>query len=81
MKDYGKQYSMIQPKEIESTDSDVFLASNITSYETEVDGHTITKYEYNLVSYDKNEFLELQNEKIASLEQELQATKILLGVD
>ncbi len=81
MTNYGKQYSMTQPKEIEITDEFIFLAKNITQSTLDIDGHEVVQYEYDLTSYNKNEFFELQNEKIQALEQELQATKILLGVD
>ena len=81
MINYGQMHSMVRPKEIEITDTAVFIANNITSNEVEIDDHNVVEYVYDLISYDKNEYLEVQNEKIASLEQELQATKILLGVD
>ena len=81
MKDYGKVYSSIRPQDIEITDSAVFLASNIETYSKEFDGHTQEGYEYNLVEYTKDEYLLNQSNKISSLEQELAAAKILLGVD
>lgn len=81
MKQHGKVYSSTQPNAIEITDNAVFFASNIQSYSRTIDGHTQSGYEYDCTEYSKDEYLILQNEKIATLEQELQAAKILLGVD
>ena len=76
-----KVRSTIQPRPIEITATSVFIASNIIPYEEEVDGHILRGYEYDCTEYTKDEYLLHQNEQIASLEQELAATKILLGVD
>lgn len=81
MTNYGQKHSMTQPIAIEFTENKVFVAKNVTSAETDIDGHTVTEYTYDFISYDKDEYLMAQNEKIIELEQELQATKILLGVD
>ena len=81
MKNHGKIYSSTEPQEIEITGSSVFIASNITSYSKIVDGYEINGYEYDCIEYSKDEYLALQTNKITSLEQELAAAKILLGVD
>ena len=89
MKDYGRIRGPVQPQATEITQSSVFIASNIASY-TDVLHlfplffsfcNTISGYEYNYIEYTKDEYLLQQSIKIASLEQELQAAKILLGVD
>lgn len=76
-----KVRSSIQPQEIEFLPNLVLIASNIAPYEEEVDGHILSGYEYDCEQYTKDEYLLIQNQKIANLEQELQAAKILLGVD
>ena len=76
-----KVRSSIQPQAIEFTSTSVLVASDITPYEEEVDGRTLSGYEYNCTEYSKDEYMALQATKISSLEQELQAAKILLGVD
>ena len=81
MKDYGRIRGSIEPQTIEITPSSVFIASNVTTYTEDIEGHTISGYEYNYIEYTKDEYLLQQSTKIASLEQELQAAKILLGVD
>lgn len=81
MKEYGKVYSSIQPQNIKITDNAVFIATNVESYTKTIDGHTQTGYMYDCIEYTKDEYLIIQNSKITALAQELQAAKILLGVD
>ena len=81
MKQHGKVYSSIEPQAIEMTENAVFIASNIEPYTKEIDGHTQSGYQYNCTEYSKDEYLLYQSNKIATLEQELAAAKILLGVD
>ena len=76
-----KVRSSIQPPEVEFLQDKVLVASNISTYEEEVDGRTLSGYEYDCEEYTKDEYLALQTNKILALEQELTATKILLGVD
>lgn len=81
MKYYKKLRSSIRPKDIEITANSVLIASNITPYEETVDDHILSGFEYEGTEYSKDEYLLMQIEQIASLEQELSAAKILLGVD
>lgn len=81
MINHGIQYSIAQPQAIEITPDAVFVATNITPYSKEIEGHTMNGYQYNYVQYTLSEYLALQNTNIASLQEELQAAKILLGVD
>ena len=76
-----KVRSLVQPKEIEITPNYVLIASNITPFEEEVDGRISYGYEYDCQQYTKDEYLIHQGEIIAELASELQAAKILLGVD
>lgn len=81
MKEYKKIHSAVRPQEVEITPNAVYIAKNITPYEEIIDGRTITGFEYDCIDYTKDEYLIHQNEKINSLQEELQAAKILLGVD
>ena len=81
MINHGTQYSTTQPQAIEITTDSVFVASNITPYSKEIEGHAMNGYQYTYTQYSLAEYLALQNAQIASLEEELQAAKILLGVD
>lgn len=81
MINHGTQYSSTQPKAIEITDKFVFVAKNITPYSKEIEDHTISGYQYDYIQYTIDEYLSEQNTTIISLQEELQAAKILLGVD
>ena len=76
-----KVRSSIQPPAIEFLPNKVLIASNVVAYEEEVDGRILSGYEYDCEEYTKDEYLAMQTDKIDSLEQELAAAKILLGVD
>ena len=84
MVNYGKVKSSIRPQEIELTSDKVFVASNIEEYTENVDGREITGYQYDCVCYSKDEYILLiaQNSaNITALREELEAAKILLGVE
>ena len=76
-----KVRSSVRPQEVEFTANSVLVASNIEPFEEVVGDRTLSGFEYECTEYTKDEYLMLQNSKILSLEEELQATKILLGVD
>ena len=76
-----KVRSSVQPQPIEFVGNSVLVATNVTTYEEEVDGRILSGYEYDCQEYSKDQYMLLQDEKIASLGQELAAAKILLGVD
>ena len=80
MKSYSNIHSRIEPVAIDVTKNQVFINKNIHTFSTEeFDG-----YEYDVEVYDKDEYLALliQNQTdVESLKEELEATKILLGVE
>lgn len=73
--------SAVRPKDVEIMANSVLVASNITPYSEEVDGRILNGYEYDCTEYSKDEYLLMQAGKVASLEEELSAAKVLLGVD
>ncbi len=81
MKRYEKVHSKERPKDIEITANAVYLAENVTPYQDVIDGQVVEGYEYTYIEYSRDEYTIYQDSKIASLEQELAAAKILLGVD
>lgn len=81
MKNYGMVYGSTEPQPIEITSTSVFIASNIEQYQEEIDGHQISGYKYNYVEYSKDEYLLQQTNSLIELQEELTATKILLGVE
>ncbi len=84
MKTYNFTYSTIEPPKIDITATKVFIASDIQEIEREVEDTIEHCYQYTLTEYDKDEYLTIlsQNQQdIAALQEELQAAKILLGVE
>ena len=81
MKVYQKLRSSVRPQDIEITANSVIIASDITEYEETINGYTLSGYEYKGTEYTKDEYLALQFSKIASLQEELAAAKVLLGVE
>lgn len=80
MIDYGTQRSTVKPLELELTETKVFVASNITPVnepDTE-DQPGFTGYEFDLVEYDKDEYIKLQAEHNAALEQQMTDTQLAL---
>lgn len=81
MINYGRIKGQVEPPEIEMTDTSVFIASNIEPYTETIDDVTINGYEYDYISYTKDEYLLQQNQSIRALQEELAAAKVLLGVE
>ena len=80
MIDYGKQKSTVRPEELELTETKVFVNSNITEVnEDETDGQPgFTGYEFDLIEYTKDEYIKIQAEKNAALEQHVTDTQLAL---
>lgn len=84
MINYGQVKSSFRPQEIELTSNKVFVASNIEEYQDIIDGKEINGYQYNYICYSKDEYILLMaqnNSDITTLREELEAAKILLGVE
>ena len=80
MKDYGKVRSTVRPEEKVIDEFSVWIASDIQGVaEAGIDDQEgFTGFEYNLVQYDKDEYIKLMDEKNASLEQQMTDTQIAL---
>lgn len=73
-----------RPDEIAVTSNNVMVASNIHEYTETIDEYTMSGYEYDYDIYTKDEYIAYmanQAKKIQELQEELAATKILLGVE
>lgn len=84
MVDFGIVKSDTRPQEIEFTNESVFVASNIEEYQDTADDYEIFGYKYHYVQYTKDEYIQKLVEEradIIALQDELEATKILLGVE
>ena len=72
------------PNSVEIFSDQVFVPKNIHEFSKITDDGTITGYEFDCDVYTKDQYIILmaqQTNRIAELEDELAAAKILLGVD
>lgn len=84
MTNYGKVKSTFRPLEIEFTSNAVFIASNIEEYTETIEDKIINGFQYDYIRYTKDEYMMLltqKTEEINNLREELEAAKILLGVE
>lgn len=84
MKHITNIYSNGIPNSVEIFNDQVFVPHDIHEINEETADGTITGYEFNCDIYTKDEYITLmaqQTARIAQLEDELAAAKILLGVD
>lgn len=80
MIDYGKQRSTVKPEKLELTETKVFISSSIKEVnEPETDEQPgFTGYEFDLIEYDKDEYIKLQAEKNADLENEITQAQVAM---
>lgn len=73
MKQYGTQRSTVKPEDVEITESKVFTYENITEIKVKnpESEDEVTMYEFTLTEYDKDEYIRIQAEKNASLEEQM----------
>lgn len=80
MKNYGISYSTEKPQELQILETKVFEYKNITE-QTKIDPMTeekIIEYSFELIEYDKNEYIEIIDAKNKELEDELTSTELAL---
>lgn len=80
MTNHSKQRSTVQPLEVELTETKVFVASNIIPVNepgtNEQEG--FSGYEFDLLEYSKDEYIQLQADKNDFLAEELTNTQLAL---
>lgn len=74
MKDYGKVLSTIQPEKITIDEYSVWVNSNIKVLENDL----FKGFEYNMIQYDKDEFILIQSKKNTELESQITNTQLAL---
>lgn len=78
MKDYGLQRSAVKPSEREFTETKVFVYTDIKEVVESSENSDINLFEFNMVEYDKDEFIELLSNKNKSLESEITEIQLAL---
>ena len=79
MKDYGTQRSTVKPEPIVIDDFSVWQYSGIQEISENVgEENEFVGFEFDMVQYGKDEFIKLQAEKNAAMEEELTSTQLAL---
>ena len=78
MKNYGIQKSSVLPNNFEITDSKVFVYENIEEIISKFEEQEITEYQFNLIEYDKDEYIKIISEKNEELNQQIIDTQLAL---
>ena len=78
MKQYGTQRSTVKPEDVEITESKVFVATDIEQVTLNMDEQEVQEYQFNLVEYDKDEYIKIISEKNKELEQQMTDTQLAL---
>ena len=78
MKNYGLQRSAVEPKAVEITESKVFVATDIEQVTLTMDEQEVQEYQFNLVEYDKDEYIKIISEKNEELEKQMTDTQLAL---
>lgn len=72
MKDYGKVISSVIPPEQYIDDYSVWIATEIKPITAQIlEDKPFNGYEYNLVQYDKNEYIDMLSNRYKNLEDEI----------
>lgn len=77
MINHGRVQSSVQPEPIVVDEFSVWVASNVTLVNEEgtEDQAGFTGYEYDLVQYDKDEYIKMQSDRQADLESQILDTQ------
>ena len=79
MKDYGRVRSTISPKPMVIDEFSVWIHKNITEVSENVgEENEFIGYEYDMVQYDKNEYIKILSEKNQSVEAQLTSVQLAL---
>ena len=79
MTNYGVVKSLNRPKNIEITDTAVFLASNIKPCDVESMDGTVSGFQYNYCGYTKDEYIEYLHNSL--IEVQLALLEVMDNVD
>lgn len=79
MKDYGRTRSTVEPKQIVVDEHSVWVYSNITKLSEKLpEEQGFEGFEFDMMQYDKDEYILLMSDKNTDLEKQLIDTQIAL---
>ena len=80
MKDFGKTRSTVKPNAVVIDDNSVWVYSNIEEVNESVTGgqEGFSGYEFNMIQYEKDEYILMMSEKNSELENQVTDTQLAL---
>ena len=78
MIEHGKVRSTVSPEPLIIDDYSVWVHSNITPIEETVEDETFVGFEYDMVQYEKDEYIKIMTETNQNLEKQVTDLQITL---
>ena len=78
MKNHGQVRSTVEPLAVEISASKVFVASDIEEITVTMEEDTHVEFQFNLIEYNKDEYIRMMSDTDESLEQGLANLQIAL---
>ena len=75
MVNHGIQRSCVVPDEVEITTTKVFVAQNIHEVMVNHENDEHLEYEFNLIEFNKDEYIRLQSEQNQTIKEQMEATQ------
>ena len=79
MKDFGKTRSTVKPDAVVIDDNSVWVHSDIQEvHESVGEDQSFDGYEFNMIQYEKDEYILMMSEKNSELEKQVTDTQLAL---
>lgn len=79
MKDFGKTRSTVKPDEVVIDDNSVWVHTDIQEvHESVGEDQSFDGYEFNMIQYEKDEYILMMSEKNSELEKQVTDTQLAL---
>lgn len=79
MKDFGKTRSTVKPDAVVIDDNSVWVHSDIQEvHESMGEDQSFDGYEFNMIQYEKDEYILMMSDKNAALEKQVTDTQLAL---
>ena len=79
MKDFGKTRSTVKPDAVVIDDNSVWVPTDIQEvHESVGEDQSLDGYEFNMIQYEKDEYILMMSEKNSELEKQVTDTQLAL---
>ena len=78
MVDYGRTRSTVKPDAVVIDEYSVWVHTDIQEVHDMDEDHSFDGYEFNMIKYEKDEYILMMSEKNASLERQITDTQFAL---